>query len=70
MPSVKNPREGTQRIIKLLTRKGQKMNSVHLLQRGKNGQNAGGASSGWIFLIFSEREWLLSKILAHRTVGF
>ena len=48
------------------------MNSVHLLQKTKNGQNAERRCSELGDLIFREREreHLLSRILADRTVGF
>ena len=45
------------------------MNSVHLLQKTKNGQNAGGQAVAGYLIFYREREWLLSRIPADRTVG-
>ena len=59
MPSVKNPREGTHReLIELLMIMGQKMNSVHLLQKGKKravGRRKCRIKNGLGIVIFRER---------------
>ena len=68
MLSVKNPKlRDMIGIFELLIRKRQKMNSVHLLQRGKNGQNAGLFMQWLDFMVFGERESTFS--LGFRPIG-
>ena len=40
------------KLVKLLMRKKTRMNSVHLLQKTKNGQNAGGGCSCCFYFYF------------------
>ena len=75
MPSVKNPREGLwMTLIEFLMIMGQKMNNVHLPQKGLK-RAVGGEKcriQKWLrFCDFleREREHLLSRFSINRTVG-
>ena len=72
MPSVNNLKEGTHwEFIKLLMRKRQKVNSVHLLQKRPKRAEGKMCCSELRFCDFlRERKHFLSRIPADRTVGF